>query len=421
MGVKVKKTSTLIETLSSLKIEQYVSVGMTLLACVISLILYFEAVKTRDPSGFYISLVVTTTLAVVADRIARFVSENRVMKELESFNPTKQDLHYIGDGNAGIDWFCENYSGVHVVRNTVFRPAHSNVSFIFANLDKFNAVARLIIGPHCVWHDLVVIDTDGDAQKFHGSLSDQQKKSHHVVQLNGDTPLFQMLILEFGNDKSAVLFGWGFDANAGSKVYSSTDNDTVRFFRDYYELLRTKHAATVPEPIPSSLAGHPTPIPNLNQEALIALSFYRPYANFGVQDFSRAASSSSSSSGCARRASLERRRRASTGKNAPAGAAQRLAARREGSRRMRRPSASRDQTKVIAERWPKLFREGSKPDGRDGLPVRFTRARPRSGARRVLCGINNDLLATAGEFFSGVSCRLTKDVGAQKTNKTRLW
>jgi|SRR5665213_413162 len=236
-----EKRGALHETLSGLKIEQYASIGMTLFACVSSLAVFLAARASKDYTGFYVSLVVTTTLAVIADRLARFISENRHLKELQSFNPTKHDLRYLGDGNAGIDWFCDNFSGAYAVRNTVFRPRHSNVSFMFEELDRFYLAAQSLIGDGCTWYDLIVLDPDGETLAFREKLTDEQKKAHHVAVLDTTIPMFQMLILEYRHDKSAVLFGWGHDPHSSSKVYLSTDSETTRFFRDYYELLRVKH------------------------------------------------------------------------------------------------------------------------------------------------------------------------------------
>lgn len=217
--------------------QQWSVIG-TLAATIITIVLVWAGPVNQ---WSYVAFVLATVVALLIDRIARFEFENRASRTLQDSLPGKFDLRYIGGTPAGVAWFAENRSGVRKVRNTVYRPDHGPWTGEPAGYARFEQQIKETMNGAVEWHDLIVAGAREQLDDFYSRLDPREKKQYYARYLEShDLPIMQMIVVTYGDGRSAVCLGWAYLGSSDACVFVSTAPVTVNYFRDYFDALYAK-------------------------------------------------------------------------------------------------------------------------------------------------------------------------------------
>jgi hypothetical protein len=150
-------------------------------------------------------------------------------------------LQFIGSSDAGHEWESNNIRGLRHVNNTLYRSAEgTNARVMMTHLDDIVRVMVACISQGCYWRDLGLFGQDEFISRAYKSLPAQHRHAYSAAVLPVDIPIIQMRCMQFTDDRSAVLLGWGFPGSDVPRVFLSEDTATVRYFRSYFDTLYSR-------------------------------------------------------------------------------------------------------------------------------------------------------------------------------------
>src|SRR5215469_5179171 len=96
----MRKTAGLFKQWTDLTGPQQWSIGASLLGSIATIASY---IAFGVPLTFY-TIVVTTTIVIISDRIARYANENKTSDVMSRISLSDNDLRYIGSTSEGHTW-----------------------------------------------------------------------------------------------------------------------------------------------------------------------------------------------------------------------------------------------------------------------------------------------------------------------------
>jgi hypothetical protein len=237
--MKIFRPWTWFKEWNSLTGTQQTSVAILVIGSAISIATY----ASYGSDKAYYTVVATTTVALLFDRITRYTFENKTVAEMVKINLSEMDLRYIGDSVIGLGWLTKNYLDLYTVDNTVYRPkGEYHSGYIEEHYAGYFDAIKRAIDNGCGWRDYALTPHVDAIHEFYSTLTDQQKRRYTAFEIKQDMPMFQLTIFRYKDQLSRdenmqVSFGWGFGGNH-SRVYMSSDLRTVQFFEDYFHMLR---------------------------------------------------------------------------------------------------------------------------------------------------------------------------------------
>lgn len=235
----MRKQEALFKQWADLTGPQQWSIGATLLGSIATIGSY---VLFGVPLTFY-TVVVTTTIVIVSDRIARYTHENKTSDVISRIHFSENDLQYIGSTNEGHTWISQHTLGLVSVDNFVYRQLVQHHLHKKLSLDNYvENIVKTIIEEGCIWRDLVRFQSD--EQQIHGffsNLSPEAQRRYSAGLLLFEKPLLQVMIFRYNHrvtdQKNTVLFGWAFGGEAKSRIFAATSDIVLDYFQSYFNAI----------------------------------------------------------------------------------------------------------------------------------------------------------------------------------------
>jgi hypothetical protein len=218
-------------------------------AFVTGIIVVFTYLLSGGTHYVYVGLVLSTMLALVADRIRQYIFENDLKTQLARVISQVADLHFIGDSNTGIEWIERRCPGAAQVLNTVFlRQGEHLWRLSDESVKVLDLTAGRVLREGGRWHDLFVPSQRNVIEKFYQTLDAKQRDRYRATEISTEFPMTQITVMNFP-DHREVLFGFGFvgGRHDDTKVFHSDDANTVSYFDAYFTQLSSKGVMVYPK------------------------------------------------------------------------------------------------------------------------------------------------------------------------------
>jgi hypothetical protein len=232
--------------LGDLSIEQIVGLAAFPVAFVIDVL----ALRNFRPDSveFYTALLGSTAGALFMQQLASTSIENKLKQTIDSTNPNKDNLIYLGSYEKGIDWFIENRGAIEAVSNIIYRPKDTEAfKYLDEKEKKYFSVVKELLHDGCRWRDIYLDKGDFHHFKYHETTTKIQQSlgSQATVRYSANVvetylPLFPLMTIHLKNDEHAVLFGWGYQKGDEARIYLSTEKTTVMYFEGYFNAVWDK-------------------------------------------------------------------------------------------------------------------------------------------------------------------------------------
>jgi hypothetical protein len=149
-------------------------------------------------------------------------------------------LKLLGSPADGRRWLKNNAGGVEHVYNTLYRSEDGTNASSISYFEETVAVMSSCLEQGSQWVDLGLYGHESFVRQTYESLSPKHRTAYSAAVLQADTPIIQMKCLHFKNNRSAVLYGWGFPGSDVPKVFLSEDAGIANYFRSYFSSLFAK-------------------------------------------------------------------------------------------------------------------------------------------------------------------------------------
>lgn len=235
----MKKHAALFKQWTDLTGPQQWSIGATLLGSFATITSY---IVFGVPLTFY-TVVVTTTIVILSDRIARYANENKTSDVMERISLSDNDLLYIGSTHEAYTWISKHTLGLRSVDNFVYRRLVQHHIHKEPYLDNYvENIIKPIIESGCIWRDLVRFRSDEQQiHQFVDTLSTKAKHHYSCGFLLFEKPLLQVMIFRYDHritdQKNTVLFGWAFGGETESRIFAASSEIALDYFQSYYNAI----------------------------------------------------------------------------------------------------------------------------------------------------------------------------------------
>jgi hypothetical protein len=149
-------------------------------------------------------------------------------------------LRLIGGPAEGRRWLKDNIDRAEYIYNTLYRSEEGANARSKPYFDEIPKIMALCIEHGSHWVDLGLFGQERFIVQMYEALSPKHRAAYSAAVLPADIPIIQMTCMNFRNNRSAVLIGFGFPGSDVPKVFLSDDAGITNYFKSYFHSIYGK-------------------------------------------------------------------------------------------------------------------------------------------------------------------------------------
>jgi hypothetical protein len=153
------------------------------------------------------------------------------------FQQAAPGLKLLGGPAEGRRWLKDNIEKAEYVYNTLYRSEEGANARSKPYFDEITRIMALCMERGSHWVDLGLFGQERFIVHTYENLSPKHRAAYSAAVLPADIPIIQVTCMNFRNNRSAVLIGWGFPGSDVPKVFLTEDAGITNYFKSYFNSL----------------------------------------------------------------------------------------------------------------------------------------------------------------------------------------